>query len=242
MKEAQISDVSEFPNFNTFFVRALAPLARPIDSDADSVVSPADGVISQLGRIQNGLLVQAKGRDFKLVDLLGGSQVHAEKFMQGSFATVYLSPKDYHRVHMPVSGQLETMTYIPGKLFSVNQLTSESVPDLLARNERVVCLFTTEIGPMALVLVGAMIVASIDTVWAGEICPRSTKPATFDYQQQSPPIHIRKGEEMGRFKLGSTVIVLFGPGAIDLNPSLTAGSDIQMGQAIGKVKVLGSGC
>ena len=233
LDEAQCPDLSQFKSFNDFFTRELKPGMRPVDTDASAVVSPADGAINQLGNIANGTLLQAKGRHFNLVSLLGGDPELAEAFQEGTFCTVYLSPKDYHRVHMPLAGTLTRMIHVPGKLFSVNQLTSENVDSLFARNERVVCFFETEIGPMALVLVGAMIVASVDTVWAGQVCPGRKTNAHINYEGQIPPVQIGKGEEMGRFKLGSTVVAVFGPGMVKLQADLAALDRVRMGQRIG---------
>ncbi len=234
MDEAQCSDPLAFHSFNEFFTRALKPGARPIAAGEDAIVSPADGVVSQLGDINNGTLLQAKGKNFSLVSLLGGDAKAAEEFQEGSFCTVYLSPKDYHRVHMPLAGKLTRMVHVPGKLFSVNQVTSENVDSLFARNERVVCFFETEAGPMALVLVGAMIVASVDTVWAGQVCPGRVKRVDIDYSNHAPAIQIGKGEEMGRFKLGSTVVAVFGPGVAQFEKTLSAGSTVQMGEVMAR--------
>src|SRR5699024_9543574 len=171
MSEALLEDPSAYRHFNDFFTRSLKEDARPLDNSEKAVLSPADGAISQLGSIEHGRIFQAKGHSFSLLELLGGDAQRAAPFMGGSFSTVYLSPKDYHRVHMPLTGILREMVYIPGRLFSVNQTTAENVPELIARNERVACIFDTEQGPMAVVLVGAMIVASIETVWAGQVTP-----------------------------------------------------------------------
>ena len=211
MDEAECSDPQDYPSFNAFFTRALKPGRRPIDPDTSAIVCPADGVISAAGAITGERLFQAKGKYFSLTALLGGDHILAECFKDGSFATVYLSPRDYHRVHMPLAGSLQAMIYVPGKLFSVNQATSESIDSLFARNERAVCLFDTAAGPMAVILVGAMIVAGIDTVWAGQVSPSTSWLSATDYGRQQPAIQIARGEEMGRFKLGSTVIVLFVP-------------------------------
>jgi phosphatidylserine decarboxylase len=233
MREAEHESLYAYPSFNAFFTRALKPGARPIDSDPAAIVSPADGMVSQLGEIEDGRIFQAKGKDFSLIDLLGGNVETAKPFMGGEFATLYLSPKDYHRVHMPVTGRLVEMRYIPGKLFSVNQATAEGVPELFARNERVVCVFETELGPMAMVLVGAMIVASIETVWAGNITPLKRTLKTWHYRDQDlAPVVLEKGAEMGRFKLGSTVILCFGKDAIDWEDTLEAGAPIKMGERL----------
>lgn len=235
LDEAKCSNLSQFRSFNDFFTRELKTGMRPIDTDDEAVVSPADGAINQLGNISNGTLLQAKGRQFSLVSLLGGDRELAEPFQAGSFCTVYLSPKDYHRVHMPLAGTLTRMIHVPGKLFSVNQFTSENVDSLFARNERVVCFFETDQGPMALVLVGAMIVASVDTVWAGQVCPSRDASAHVNYEGQVPPVQIGKGEEMGRFKLGSTVVAVFGPGMVQLQTDLAAADAVRMGQRIGTI-------
>jgi phosphatidylserine decarboxylase len=236
MSEAAISDLTAYTSFNDFFTRALRADARPI-SDAD-IVCPADGAISQIGAITNDAVFQAKGRHYSLTALLGGDPARAEPFINGQFATVYLSPKDYHRVHMPITGTLREMIYIPGKLFSVNTRTAEQVPNLFARNERVVALFDTAVGPMALVLVGAMIVASIETVWSGVVAPLSQRIIATRYGQQEAKYEqhdtvLDKGAEMGRFKLGSTVIVLFGKNALHWDAGLAALQPVRLGQALG---------
>lgn len=236
LDEAKCSDPSQFKNFNDFFTRELKPGLRVIDTNDEAMVSPADGAINQLGNITKGTLLQAKGRHFSLVGLLGGDPELAEPFQEGCFCTVYLSPKDYHRVHMPYAGTLTRMIHVPGKLFSVNQYTSENVDNLFARNERVVCFFETEHGPMALVLVGAMIVAGVETVWTGQVCPKRKASSHINYEGQVPPIQIGKGEEMGRFKLGSTVVAVFGPGMVQLRADLAASDAVRMGQRIGTIK------
>lgn len=224
MREAMSEDINAYTSFNDFFTRPLKNAARPI---GDGIVSPADGTLSQCGPIRAGQLVQAKGHTFSAQTLLGGDASLAEAFLGGSFATVYLSPRDYHRVHMPMTGTLREMIYVPGRLFSVNQATAHHVPGLFARNERLVCVFDTEQGPMAVVLVGAMIVAAIETVWAGQITPLAGTPQRTHFDQ---PITLEKGAEMGRFKLGSTVVMCFAePLAFD---NWAANSKIQMGQAL----------
>ncbi|MFY0677988.1 MAG: phosphatidylserine decarboxylase [Neptuniibacter sp.] len=233
MSEAREEIPSNYPSFNAFFTRELKADARPIDQTEFSIVSPADGAISQLGDIEHGRIFQAKGRGYGLSTLLGGDQIRADQFINGSFATIYLSPRDYHRVHMPVTGTLTHTTYIPGDLFSVNQTTAEGVDQLFARNERLVAYFDTEYGPMAMVLVGAMIVAGIETVWSGQEAPRLKKPIHTPFNNQcSSPITLEKGEEMGRFKLGSTVILLFGEDRISWESSLAATSPVQLGRVI----------
>lgn len=232
MSQAVEPDPTAYRCFNDFFTRALLPDARPLDAGEASILCPADGAISQLGKIEHGRIFQAKGQSFSVLELLGGNPVHAEQFQGGEFATVYLSPSDYHRVHMPLGGTLRDMIYVPGKLFSVNQTTAENVPELFARNERVVCLFDTDAGPMAVVLVGAMIVASVETVWAGLVAPPQRQLRSESYGNSAP--ELERGAEMGRFKLGSTAIVLFAPGRARWDEHLTAGSLVRMGQKMGE--------
>lgn len=237
MSDAQEQDPLAYENFNSFFTRALKAGARPLAegiNDALPVLCPADGAISQLGEITEHGLLQAKGRYYTVADLLA-SDHDAADFDGGSFATVYLSPKDYHRVHMPVAGKLTKMSYAPGDLYSVNQQTAEGVPNLFARNERLVCLFDTELGPMAIVLVGAMIVAGIETVWAGRVCPGRDRHEVqiTQYDATVPAIELAAGAEIGRFYLGSTAIVLFGHAAVELNGKLAAESPVRMGQLLG---------
>lgn len=232
MTQAVEQEPTAYASFNEFFTRALLPDARPLDTDQRSILCPADGAISQLGSIEHGRVFQAKGQSFSVLELLGGKHQHASLFQGGQFATVYLSPRDYHRVHMPLSGTLREMIHVPGKLFSVNQLTAGNVPELFARNERVVCLFDTEAGPMAVVLVGAMIVASIETVWAGLVAPPTRQVRSQEYGTHAP--QLERGAEMGRFKLGSTAIVLFGPGHTQWDEKLLAGSIVRMGQKLGE--------
>jgi phosphatidylserine decarboxylase len=219
--------------FNDFFTRALKTGARPIDGAFDSIVCPADGAISQLGKIIDGRIFQAKGQSYTTVELLGGDEELAAEFSDGTFATVYLSPRDYHRVHMPYGGKLRAMVSVPGELFSVNTVTAENVPRLFARNERAVAIFDTDIGPMAVVLVGAMIVAGIETVWDGQIAPfasRDIASSLYPYQN----IMLNKGDEMGRFKLGSTAIVLFAKDKILWDEKFRAGAPTKMGEHMGK--------
>ena len=233
MSEALIEEPTAFKNFNAFFTRELKPGVRTIDDAADAIVSPADGAVSQLGNIEHGRIFQAKGRGYGLATLLGGSTQLAEQFVNGSFATIYLSPRDYHRVHMPVTGTLRETIFVPGDLYSVNQTTAENVDQLFARNERLVAIFDTKQGPMAMVLVGAMIVAGIETVWSGHEAPVHRKAIRTAYQpEQQEPITLQKGEEMGRFKLGSTVVLLFGEDAVNWQETLRAESPLQLGERI----------
>lgn len=231
MSQAQESDYTQYATFNDFFTRPLLDGARPISSA--SIVCPADGAISQMGAIENGLLLQAKGRYYTAEALLGGDDVAAAQFKDGQFATVYLSPKDYHRVHMPIAGRLTATHYIPGQLFSVNGVTAENVDRLFARNERLVCYFDTELGPMAMILVGAMVVAGIETVWSGQVAPLTKQPVRTNFVELPAPIELGKGEEMGRFKLGSTVILLFPPGSMSWEDGYAAGVPTCMGEALG---------
>jgi len=225
MEEAAADSPQDYANFNDFFTRALKADARPL---GEGLLSPADGTLSQFGRLTTaGKLVQAKGHTFSVQTLLGGDKALADEFLNGSFATVYLSPSDYHRVHMPVTGTLREMIYVPGRLFSVNQATANYVPGLFARNERLVCIFDTEHGPMAMVLVGAMIVAAIETVWSGQVTPLSGHPQRMRFGQ---PIVLEKGAEMGRFKLGSTVVLCFAKPVAFGNHAL--GATVQMGQSL----------
>nr|WP_266100283.1 archaetidylserine decarboxylase [Halomonas sp. Ps84H-12] len=225
MSQALEPDPTAYATFNDFFTRALKADARPL---GEGLLSPADGTLSQFGRLTTaGKLVQAKGHTFSVQTLLGGDKALADEFLNGSFATVYLSPSDYHRVHMPVTGTLREMIYVPGRLFSVNQATANYVPGLFARNERLVCIFDTEHGPMAMVLVGAMIVAAIETVWSGQVTPLSGHPQRMRFGQ---PIVLEKGAEMGRFKLGSTVVLCFAKPVAFGNHAL--GATVQMGQSL----------
>jgi len=240
MEIAQEPDADKYPSFNAFFTRALKPDARPVCSEKTAVASPVDGAVSQAQAIEKGLLFQAKGEYYSLQDLLGGDRRWANRFEDGSFATIYLSPRDYHRIHMPLSGRLEKMIHVPGRQFSVNNACARTIPRLFSRNERVVNLFETDAGPMAVIMVGAIFVASMDTVWSGCITPRSHSVTDWNYSGQSPDcVELEKGAEMGRFNMGSTVILLFAKDAIRWSESLQAGTEVRMGEAIGKlVKVV----
>ena len=224
--------IDDYASFNDFFTRELKPGARPLADGDTHVLSPADGAVSQIGRIEAGRIFQAKGRAFTATQLLGGDPEIARAFEGGSFATTYLSPKDYHRVHMPAGGSLVGTIYVPGDLFSVNQVTAENVDDLFARNERLACLFDGPRGTFASVMVGAMIVAGIDTVWGGreQAHARRVRSRTFaDGAHQ-----FDAGDEMGRFFLGSTVVLLFEPGRVEWRDGLKAGDTLRMGEAIGR--------
>lgn len=238
MQEAQNPDLNSYATFNDFFTRPLRADVRPIAAAAHVLTLPADGVISQLGNIHDSQIFQAKGHHYTLEALLAGNYLLAASFRNGLFATTYLSPRDYHRVHMPCDGTLREMIYVPGDLFSVNPLTAANLPNLFARNERVICVFDTALGPMAQILVGATIVGSIETVWAGTITPPREgiiKRWTYPAKGAAGAIQLLKGEEMGRFKLGSTVINLFTPGSIRFIPQLSSGSVTRMGQSLAEV-------
>ncbi|TBR44710.1 phosphatidylserine decarboxylase [Marinomonas agarivorans] len=235
MQQAIESDPRSYRSFNDFFTRAIKPELRPIVDKKGSIACPADGAVSQIGNIEHGTLLQAKGHSYSLTTLLGGDASLATQFLGGKFATIYLSPKDYHRVHMPLTGKLTKMIHVPGKLFSVNKVTAEQIPNVFARNERTVCLFETEVGPMAVILVGAMIVASIETVWAGQVTPITDQVITWDYAKLND-ITLEKGDEMGRFKLGSTAIVLFGENVMEWANELEADSPTTMGMQLGSIK------
>ncbi|WP_214001112.1 archaetidylserine decarboxylase [Arsukibacterium sp.] len=231
MSEAQFERAEDYASFNEFFTRPLKDGIRPLASEPDIVAHPVDGAISQLGPIVDGKLVQAKDHNYSLQNLLGGLEQTSAPFAGGTFATIYLAPKDYHRIHMPVSGTLREMIYIPGELFSVNPLTAECVKDLFALNERVVTIFDTEFGPMALVLVGATIVASIETVWAGTITPPTGKHIfRWSYPASgNTAVKLEKGAEMGRFKLGSTVVLAFPAGKVEFLADQQPGTVTRMG-------------
>ncbi|MDX1536791.1 archaetidylserine decarboxylase [Arsukibacterium sp.] len=237
MSEAQWERAEDYASFNEFFTRPLKDGIRPLASEPDIVAHPVDGAISQLGPIVDGKLVQAKHHNYSLQNLLGGLEQTAAPFAGGSFATIYLAPKDYHRIHMPVTGTLREMIYIPGELFSVNPLTAECVKDLFALNERVVTIFDTEFGPMALVLVGATIVASIETVWAGTITPPSGKNIfRWTYPAKgNTAVKLEKGAEMGRFKLGSTVVLAFPAGKVDFLADQQPGTVTRMGAPFAEI-------
>jgi phosphatidylserine decarboxylase len=236
MAEALEENPEVFKSFNHFFTRELRPGVRPLTAVKNAIACPADGSVSQAGDITDGKIFQAKGMSFTAVDLLGGDTERAEPFKDGVFATIYLSPKDYHRLHMPLTGTLKEMVHIPGKLFSVNTVTTRSVPGLFARNERVAAIFDTEVGPMALVLVGAIFVSSIETVWHGVVTP-PTAPSVQSWYYDHKPITLKKGDEMGRFNMGSTIIVLFGKDKVQWEEGFKADQLVKLGEMIGKAVV-----
>jgi phosphatidylserine decarboxylase len=230
LSEAERGTAEAYASFNDFFTRALRDGVRPLCEAG--VACPADGVISQCGPLHRDRIVQAKGRDYSLAALLGGDERAAQCYRDGQFMTIYLSPRDYHRVHMPLDGRLLATRYLPGDLFSVNAVTATHVDDLFARNERLVCHFETPRGPLAMVLVGAMIVAAIDTVWAGRVAPRGRRMEYRDYVAPPPAVELARGAEMGRFLLGSTVILLLPPGATVWNPACVPGAALRVGQQL----------
>jgi phosphatidylserine decarboxylase len=231
MDEAISDDLSSYDSFNAFFTRALKPESRPLDSAANIITSPADGVISQAGKISKNRIMQAKNVDYSLARLVGDSK-QAKQYENGIFATIYLSPKDYHRVHIPADGQLLCSRYIPGELFSVNQQTAEMVPNLFARNERLVCEFKSQqIGHFSVIFVGAMLVAGIETVWGGMEKPGPGAVRETDYREQN--IQFAKGDEIGRFKFGSTVILLFPENCISFENNIQSLNPVKMGEKIG---------
>lgn len=230
MAEAANPDILSYPTFNDFFTRALRSGARPV-SQVD-FICPVDGAISQFGPIENDQVFQAKGHRYSTTALVGGDAQLAAKFQDGSFATLYLSPRDYHRIHMPCDGRLTRMIYVPGDLFSVNPVTARGVPGLFARNERVVCVFESEHGPFVLTLVGATIVGSMATVWHGLVNPPRTRDVrVWEYDKQS--IQLKKGDEMGRFLLGSTVVMLFPKKVMQFNPEWKPAQAVRMGEVMG---------
>lgn len=236
MEEAKDPEWRNYPSFNQFFTRELNETARNITTTDKSIASPVDGAVSQLGKINNELIFQAKSHAYSLLQLLGGREDLSKTFKNGRFNTIYLSPKDYHRIHMPVNGTLKEMIHVPGQLFSVNPTTVENVAALFARNERVICLFDTESGPMVMILVGAIFVASIETVWHGEVTP-PTKKNIQSWTYEDKPIVIEKGQEMGRFNMGSTVILLYANKSMEWNKELQAESKVQLGEVIGEIKI-----
>lgn len=238
LDEAEKTKPSDYASFNEFFIRPLKADARPIDQTSNALCLPADGRVSEQGRIAANRLLQAKGHHFTLETLLANDVEMAEKFKDGDFITTYLSPRDYHRVHMPCDATLRKMVYVPGELFSVNPFLAEHIPNLFARNERLICEFETEFGPMVQILVGATITASMSTVWAGVINPpRPHNVTVYEYLTEGETaVRLKKGEEMGAFRLGSTVINLFPKGTVNLAEHLKAGEPTRMGEFLASVK------
>jgi phosphatidylserine decarboxylase len=233
MSEAADPDIAHYASFNEFFTRALKPGVRPIA--AADMVCPVDGAISQLGVIDHDQILQAKGHRYTTTALVGGDAALAAQFEHGHFATLYLSPKDYHRIHMPCDGRLRRMIHVPGDLFSVNPATARGVPGLFARNERVVCVFETAHGPLVLALVGATIVGSMATVWHGVVNPpRVAQLREWRYDDQD--VRLKQGDEMGRFLLGSTVVMLFPRGPMRFNPAWAPGRPVRLGEAMAELE------
>ncbi len=233
MDEALEPDPSRYREFNTFFTRALRPGARPIPDDPAAVISPADGTVQHLGGIRGGALLQAKGRPYGLTELLGGNAPLAERLEGGSALTVYLAPRDYHRVHAPFDARIRALRHVPGDRFSVNPATAAHVPRLFGRNERVVevtvCLGGKELGPAALVLVGAMMVGSIETVWTGPLTAGIPTPSCGD-------LRMERGQEIGRFNMGSTVILAVAPGLLEWDPALAPGRRVRVGMPVARLR------
>jgi phosphatidylserine decarboxylase len=237
MTQVENPDIHSYENFNAFFTRAMKADARPIhhaDNKA-SFCSPVDGTVSQYGRIEHNQLLQAKNINYSLLELVADKQDIANLFTDGYFATIYLSPRDYHRIHMPASGQLRSMTYVPGRLFSVADELVENLPNLFNRNERIINLFQTEHGPLAVILVGAIFVGCMDTVWHGRVTPPHRRDIQHTNYEQGNAPSLRKGEEMGRFNMGSTVIVLWPRSNLSWNGAMSVGASLIMGQEIAKL-------
>ncbi|MDQ2695573.1 MAG: archaetidylserine decarboxylase [Pseudomonadota bacterium] len=237
MSEALEADPGAYADFNRFFTRPLRPGARPLAAGESVLCCPVDGFVSQAGAVAGDEVFQAKGRRFSLTRLLGGDADRARPLCDGRFATLYLSPRDYHRIHMPVAGRLREMVHVPGKLFSVSPLTTRVVPGLFARNERLATLWDTAAGPMALVLVGAINVSSMETVWTGTVSPPAGKAIRrWQYPDAGPgAVVLDKGDEMGRFNMGSTVIVVFGPQRVVWDPAIRPEARVRMGQRLGEI-------
>ena len=234
MDEAKVSDYTQFVTFNDFFTRELKSGIRVIPTEENVIISPVDGCISEIGKIEKDQLLQAKGAYFSVRDLCGGDLALATQFQNGSFLTAYLSPRDYHRFHMPIAGKLTQMIYVPGKLFSVNPSSVNNVPGLFAKNERVICVFETEIGKVALIAVGAMIVGSIAMKWHGIVAPSNHHAIqTWGYSDQK--IILDRSDEVGHFRLGSTIIILCEKNKIQWNDALSAEKSLRLGEIIGSV-------
>ncbi|MEE4291680.1 MAG: archaetidylserine decarboxylase [Cycloclasticus sp.] len=233
MSEAAEPNPEAYESFNAFFTRELREDARPLEHEHTTVACPVDGEISQIGSVEKGEIFQAKGKSFNLSALLGNDELTSE-FEDGQFTTIYLSPKDYHRIHFPVDGTLKKMVHVPGELFSVNKTTVASIDELFARNERVIAFFDTPAGPMAMVMVGAIFVSSIETVWYGEVTPpRHNQIRRWTYNDDT--LSYKKNDEMARFNMGSTIVLLHGKDKVAWADELTAGDAVQHGQVIGKI-------
>lgn len=230
LAEAEYPRAEDYPTFNAFFTRALKPGARPLDRDATAMISPVDGTVSQAGPIRDGRIVQAKGIDYSAEELLGGD---ATAFKNGNFTTIYLAPYNYHRIHMPVTGSLREWSLVPGQLFSVSPGTVRALPRVFSRNERLCAIFDTPRGPIAMVLVGALFVGGIETVWSGAVTPPHTDQG--GHYQTASPVSLERGVEMGRFNMGSTVILLTPPGFVEWDARLQPGTTLRMGERIGRL-------
>ncbi|MES0874477.1 archaetidylserine decarboxylase [Sinimarinibacterium thermocellulolyticum] len=233
LSESESPVAENYASFNHFFTRALRPGARPLPEAQDAFVSPVDGTISQLGEIRDGRVFQAKGHEYTVLELLAGDEDAARRFAHGRFCTIYLAPYNYHRIHMPIDGRLRRWSYVPGRLFSVNAATARAMPRLFARNERLNAVFDTPAGDVAVSMIGALFVGSLETVWAGCVTPPHARGEPQFYETMNP-VRLGRGEELGRFNMGSTVILLTEPGAVDWSPRLAAGSTVRMGEALGR--------
>ncbi len=241
MQEAETSRIEDYTSFNHFFTRALRPDAREVCDEPDALISPCDGTISQIGDLEEGLLLQAKGRYYRAEELLGGAHPRAKEdargFSSGKFCSIYIAPGDYHRVHAPADLQLNTMIHVPGRLFSVAAYAAKVIPNLYARNERVASIFESDLGRVAVVLVGALNVGSIETVWGGQITPKTLSVTRTDYSSGSPApdVNLKRGEELGRFSMGSCVVLLVDNPKLSWNPMHTPGRRVRMGEELGRV-------
>jgi phosphatidylserine decarboxylase len=238
MSEAELTDPHAYSSFNSFFTRALRSGARPVPAAAEAIASPVDGTVSQAGELREDRLYQAKGHDYTLAQLLAESTDYVELFRGGSFATIYLAPFNYHRIHMPLDGLLRGAWHVPGSLFSVNQTTAALVPGLFARNERIICLFESAHGPFAMVLVGALFVGSMRTIWHGEVTPRRAGGPNPLLPEPEVALTVPRGAEFARFNMGSTVILLLPPGMASWRSNLDAGEVLRVGESIGRLRQL----
>ncbi|AXQ29487.1 phosphatidylserine decarboxylase [Solimonas sp. K1W22B-7] len=235
LAENDRSQVEQYESFNDFFTRGLRPGARVLDPSPQALLSPVDGTVSQAGEIVGDRIFQAKGHEYSAQELLGGDAELAAPFEGGRFTTIYLAPNNYHRIHMPLTGTLRHWVYVPGRLFSVNPATVRAMPGVFARNERVCAVFDTDRGPFALVMVGALFVGSMETVWAGRVTPPHKRGAVEQFRPIHP-VELRRGDEMGRFNMGSTVILLTPPGMVEWDRVMTPGNPLRMGQRIAKFR------
>ncbi len=241
MQEAEAARAEDYTSFNHFFTRALRPGAREIRDEPGTLISPCDGTISQIGDVEEGRLLQAKGRYYRVDELLGGAHPRAKEdaraFSSGKFCTIYIAPADYHRVHAPADLKLETATHVPGRLFSVAAYAAKVIPKLYARNERVAMIFDGDVGRVAVVMVGALNVGSIETVWSGQVTPKTLSVSRTDYSSETPAsnVHLKRGEELGRFNMGSCVILLADNPRLSWNPIHTPGRRVRIGEELGHV-------